>query len=67
MLISKPKKKKPLTNLRLSDEDRSLIEAKARQYTKGNVSAWLRYAGINHTPPASALAKPEPKKRNKKG
>lgn len=36
--------------LRVSETERAIIEAKAKKFTKGNVSEWVRYAAINMQP-----------------
>lgn len=42
--------KKSLINFRGSDADRSVFEKKAKKHSRGNVSEWLRTAGINYSP-----------------
>lgn len=44
-----PKKKFRVVNVKVGGEQRE-IEAKARRYADGNISAWLRYAGRMYTP-----------------
>lgn len=44
------KTKKPtyrLVNLKVTDKERRLLEIQAQKYTRGNLSAWLRYAGVH--------------------
>lgn len=60
-------KQKPLPKfrmcLRISKEDMKVFSLKARQYTAGNVSEWLRYAAINHMPPKSQVVRQPPRKK----
>lgn len=44
-----------LINLKVESKDRKAIEARALKFAKGNVSAWLRYAGSKFTPPKNAV------------
>lgn len=37
-------------NFKATDEEWALINALAHEYADGNVSAWIRYAAINHSP-----------------
>lgn len=39
-----------LINLKVDSKDRKAIEAAAKKYTGGNVSEWLRLAGIQYKP-----------------
>lgn len=49
---SKPKKEKlPVINLKITSADRKAILANAKRYAKGNLSAWLRAAGLEYIPP----------------
>lgn len=51
MKIKKSKKEKPaLINIKISKEDLVRLKIKANLYTDGNLSHWLRYAGMNHLP-----------------
>lgn len=53
---SKPKSKAlPLLNLKVSGKDRKVLNAKAKKYAGGNLSAWLRYAGSNYVPPKNVV------------
>lgn len=58
---SKPRKKKmkrakskksivSLLNLKVTDQDRRALNALAERYAKGNLSAWLRFAGEEFRP-----------------
>lgn len=42
-----PLARKKLIALKLNPQEWAVIEAKAKKYAEGNVSAFLRYAGIN--------------------
>lgn len=37
-------------NLKITKRDRKIIEALARKFAKGNLSAWLRCAGLEYIP-----------------
>lgn len=39
-----------LMNLKASSKDRAAITSLARKYADGNISAWLRTAGMNYVP-----------------
>lgn len=41
--------------LKIPAEVFQLIQDKADLYTAGNTSMWLKYAAVNHEPPASEL------------
>lgn len=43
-------KRKKLINLKVASKDLELLVARAKKFANGNLSAWLRYAGQNHTP-----------------
>ena len=48
---SSPKPAHRLVNFRItSREERRMISRNARKFAKGNVSAWLRFAGSNFSP-----------------
>lgn len=49
------------TNVKVSDEEQAMIEKKAKQFTKGNVSAWIRYAATKHIPTKRELVTPRKK------
>jgi hypothetical protein len=40
-----------LFNFRLSPAERKAIGKKARKYTRGNLSAWIKYAALSHDVP----------------
>ncbi len=51
MRLKKPaKKKKVPVNLKMEHEEKEAIQVQADLYAGGNLSAWLRYAGLNHKP-----------------
>lgn len=45
-----PKSQLSLLNLKVTERDRKAFNARAKEYANGNVSAWLRMAGINFRP-----------------
>lgn len=50
-LKTAPKKgSSPLFNFRVTPEEMALIRKKARKHTKGNCSAWCKYAAIHLDP-----------------
>jgi hypothetical protein len=56
--IAKAKKPKPkLQNLKLHGPEYEAIKANADKYANGNISLWLRHAGIHHVPKQSELVK----------
>ena len=46
--IERPKTK--LRNFKTTDAEWTAIRANAKKYANGNLSLWLRYAGMNHIP-----------------
>ncbi len=48
------KKKKPkllaMINVKTPPETRARLQAQADKYANGNLSAWLRHAGLQYTP-----------------
>lgn len=53
-------KKKPkliLINLKVTSEELQLIRQKAKAFTKGNSSAWVRYAATQLSPRKKDLVK----------
>lgn len=46
------KRKKSLFNFVVNREERREIKRKAKQYTNGNASAWVKYASLKHVVPA---------------
>lgn len=45
-----------LLNLKVTDKDRRKLNAQAKKYTNGNISAWLRLAGSAFKPAKRLLA-----------
>lgn len=54
MKSSKSKKKNGsklgVVNVKMSDGDRKRLQANAKRFAQGNLSAWLRHAGKVYTP-----------------
>lgn len=49
--LKKPRKEKPtLVNFKLNRKDLKALTARAKRYANGNISLWLRHAGLNHVP-----------------
>lgn len=48
--ITPKKEKLTLINIKVSEKDRKRLMIQAKRYAEGNLSAWLRYAGINYVP-----------------
>ena len=48
-----------IVNLKVSSKDRSGLVKNAKRYAGGNLSAWLRYAGLHFTPAKSETVKLE--------
>lgn len=44
------KKARTLMNMKVLGKDRKTLTSLAKQYAHGNVSAWLRHAGLNYRP-----------------
>ena len=49
------KEKRVNVNLKATKEEIKIIKEKADEFTKGNVSAWVRYASMNCKPPRAAI------------
>lgn len=49
-LTSNSREKRQLMNFEANKEERAIIKAKAKKYTKGKIATWVRYASINHIP-----------------
>ena len=65
MLVTQVKKKKSITpqvNFKCTKEEKELLQKQADKYANGELSEWLRYAGLNCVPPAKDLI-PNPKKK----
>ena len=39
-----------MKNVKLTDKELDAIQKKANRFAGGNLSAWLRHAGMNYTP-----------------
>lgn len=39
-----------IVNLKVGSKDRAALNAMAKKYAKGNLSAWLRHAGLRYVP-----------------
>lgn len=51
MKLKKTKKNAPvLVNFKMEKADIKLMVSKAKKYTKGNISQWLRFSSVNHVP-----------------
>lgn len=56
MRLKKPKKEKAiLVNFKIEKNLLRMLTAKAKKYANGNISRWLRFAGINHVPKRKEL------------
>lgn len=57
MRIKKPAKEKPkLINMKILEKDLKVLIARAKKYTDGNLSLWLRHAGLHYIPKRKDLA-----------
>lgn len=55
---SVPRRKKAettLINLKVTSEELKAIRGRAKRFANGNVSRWMRFAGLNHTPRSKDL------------
>lgn len=50
-------KRARLINLKVAPSEFKVFTTKARKYTGGNISAWIRYAGTELTPRATDLTR----------
>jgi hypothetical protein len=48
------KEKLGLINLKVTSSLRKKLSIKAKKYADGNLSKWLRHAGLNYTPDTKA-------------
>lgn len=48
--VASKKEKLDVINLKITRADRKAIQAMAKRYAKGNLSAWLRAAGLEYIP-----------------
>lgn len=44
-----------MIGFRVSETEYQVIEEKAKKFTEGNVSEWVRYASVNMEPKASEV------------
>jgi hypothetical protein len=51
-----------IVNLKVNGKDRKAINALAKKYAKGNLSAWLRHAGLRYAPKKSEVVSTKPYK-----
>jgi hypothetical protein len=67
MLKSQLKKKSSskIIPVKCNDDVTQKLQDKADLYTEGNLSEWLRYAGLNCVPPKSDLVQSSKKKSKK--
>lgn len=49
-----------IVNIKVGGKDRSSLTAKAKAHAKGNLSAWLRYAGLRYTPKKGEIINLDP-------
>lgn len=66
MLKEQLKEKKPKqaqVNFKCPADVKELLQKQADKYTNGELSVWLRYAGLNHTPPKKDLVSTPKKKK----
>lgn len=66
MLVTQIKEKKAKqgqVNFKCPLEVKELLQKQADKYANGDLSEWLRYAGLNHTPPKKDLVPNQKKKK----
>lgn len=51
-----------ITNLKLGGKDRAALKDKAKKFSKGNLSAWLRHAGLKYVPKKGEVISLDPNK-----
>jgi hypothetical protein len=52
-------RKKHLINFKITDHERLRIEAMAKSFSNGNISAWIRFASLNYIPKKGELVEKE--------
>lgn len=52
----KAKPYNPLLNIKADRKDRAELKAQAKKFMEGNLSGWLRFAGMRFRPTKSQLA-----------
>ena len=51
----KPDKKAKAINIKVSVEEFEALKVKAHRFAGGNVSGWIRHAGLSHVPDEKEL------------
>lgn len=46
-----------IVNVKVKEGARKRLQANARKYAKGNLSAWLRHAGLRYVPKKGVVIK----------
>ena len=55
-----------IVNIKVGSKDRKNLNAKAGAYAKGNLSAWLRYAGLRYVPKKGEVISLDPNEGSKR-
>lgn len=55
--LKKETGKMKLKNFKATEEDIALLQKNADKFADGNLSAWIRFAGINHVAKSRDLVK----------
>lgn len=55
-----------IVNIKVGGKDRKDLNAKAKAHAKGNLSAWLRYAGLRYVPKKGEVVSLDPVASKKK-
>lgn len=55
-----------IVNIKVGSKDRKDLNAKAGAYAKGNLSAWLRYAGLRYVPKKGEVISLDPNEGSKR-
>lgn len=53
--MAKKIKKEILVNFKVNEPEYRELLKRAKRFSKGNLSFWLRYAGMSHTPSKKEL------------
>lgn len=57
-MLKEFKKEKSLpVNIKVTADDKKELQKKANEYTQGNLTAWIVYAGKNYVPKPEELTK----------
>lgn len=59
MLKTQLKNKMQTHTFKSHKDDYQKIKQNAQKFTAGNISEWIRYAALNHTPKKSDLVEPK--------